>query len=182
MIGEYAQSVVYVANLCISLYGFVKWTTPYRDIDKFYVRENQGLVTWVYYNPDADAGGQYVFNEFDFSLVWAAESNSYDTAEFFEYLGMYSKQFLADKRTMDFKSADREHKRRKAAFENCTADTMMGLIALTRKYATKGYPEDCIGYKPEKNNQFPLCDRPECPRAKTCNTSTHMDQDPYYKD
>lgn len=181
VISEYAQSVVYVVNLCISLYGFIKWSTPYRSIDKFYVRKDQGIVTWVYYNPDAEAGGQYVFKEFDLSLIWAAESNSYEPDEFFEYLDMYSKYTLSDKGTVDFKLADRAHKRSKAALTNCTADTMMGLISMAREYASLGAGKDCAGFKSEKNNQYPLCDRPKCPKARACNTSTHRLENPYYE-
>jgi len=182
VIGEYAQSVVYVVNLCISIYGFIKWATPYRSLDKFYVRKDEGLVTWVYYNPDAAAGGQYVFNEFSLTLVWAAESNAYNQEEFFEYIGLYCKQFLADKGTVDFRLANRAHKRSKADFTNCTADTMMGLISLARKFGTDGKTESCIGFKPQKNNQYPLCDQPNCPNTKTCNSSVHMLTEPYYKD
>jgi hypothetical protein len=180
-VGEYAQAVVYIANLCISVYGFVKWATPYRSLDKFYVRENQGLVTWVYYNPDAGAGGQYIFNEFDFSLVLAAESNAFGPEEFFEYLDMYSKHNSTDKGTVDFRLAERAHKRSKTALTNCTADTMFGLIELARKYGSFGKESGCIGFKPEKNNQYPLCDRPNCSKASNCIKSAHMSEEPFYK-
>ena len=133
MIGEYAQAAVYAVNLCISIYGFVKWVAPYRNINKFYVREEQELITWVYYNPDSNAGGQYILNEFDFNLVYEAESNSDSSYEFFEFIGLRCKQYLSDKGTYDFKVKDREHRRKKASFTGANEDTMLALIALTKQ-------------------------------------------------
>jgi len=133
IIGEYAQSAVYAVNLCISVYGFVKWTMPYRKLDKFYVREERELITWVYYNPNSHAGGQYVFNEFDYNLVYDAESNSDSSHEFFEYIGLRCKQFLSYKGNKDFRIDDREHRRKKASFTGANEDTMLALIALTKQ-------------------------------------------------
>lgn len=33
---------------------------------------------------------------------------------------------------------------------------------------------ECMGFLPEKDNVYPLCDRKNCPQTKICNRSAHM--------
>lgn len=42
------------------------------DLDKIYVDKDSETVRMVYYNPDSSAGGQLVYNEFDFDDIFAA--------------------------------------------------------------------------------------------------------------
>lgn len=42
------------------------------DLDKIYVDRENETVRMVYYNPDSTAGGQFVYNEFDFDDIAAA--------------------------------------------------------------------------------------------------------------
>lgn len=40
------------------------------DVDKFYVNKENESVTWVYYNPDSDKGGQLVYHHFTFDQLF----------------------------------------------------------------------------------------------------------------
>ena len=132
-IGEYAQAILFVVNTAVAVYGFIKWKQPYRDLEKFYVREDQELVTWVYYNPDSASNGQYVINDIDFDLIIDAESTSFSVDEFFHYIGANCRQYFSDKGTRAFKTEDRDHRKKKAAYIGVNGDTMMGLITLANK-------------------------------------------------
>ncbi len=39
--------------------------------------------------------------------------------------------------------------------------------------------EKCPDYIEEKDNPYPLCDNPACPRTRTCNLSAHMAESAY---
>lgn len=51
-----------------------------RDIDKFYVNKDNESVTWVYFNPDSDKGGQLVYHHFTFDQLFDCLAND-DVAE-----------------------------------------------------------------------------------------------------
>lgn len=155
VIGEYAQAVVYVANLCISIYGFVSWSKnadsapksnlpendPYQtygDDDLFYLRESQGSVQWIYYNPNSNAGGQYVENIIHFDDILSAAKHE-TPADFFDCLGSDCKQWLIDIGTDGFEEYDRECKEGPYSFKGADVDTRMRLIAFAKKYKEEHY-------------------------------------------
>ncbi len=47
-----------------------------KNIDKFYINKENESVTWVYFNPDSDSGGQLVYNTFDFDTLKSAVKSS----------------------------------------------------------------------------------------------------------
>lgn len=51
--------------------------------DAFWVFSDQGEVLECYYNPDCNAGGQFVFNSFTFDLILEAEKESEGDVELF---------------------------------------------------------------------------------------------------
>ena len=64
--------------------------------DAFFVDRDNESVTWIYYNPDSNAGGQYVTNTLSFDEIREA-AKEYEAAEdFFDYLGSIANQELAD--------------------------------------------------------------------------------------
>jgi hypothetical protein len=64
--------------------------------DAFFIDRDNESVTWMYYNPDSNAGGQYVTNTLSFDEIQQA-AREYDLAEdFFDYLGSIANQELAD--------------------------------------------------------------------------------------
>ena len=95
--------------------------------DAFYIDRDNESVTWMYYNPDSNAGGQYVTNTLSFDEIQQA-AREYDSAEdFFDYLGSIANQELADVGTEWFEDAEREfHKT--PDLTDCTSATMEALI------------------------------------------------------
>ena len=95
--------------------------------DAFFIDRDNESVTWMYYNPDSNAGGQYVTNTLSFDEIQQA-AREYDSAEdFFDYLGSIANQELADAGTEWFVDADREF-HRTPDLTDCTSATMEALI------------------------------------------------------
>lgn len=95
--------------------------------DAFYIDRDNESVTWMYYNPDSNAGGQYVTNTLSFDEI-QQDAREYDSAEdFFDYLGSIANQELADVGTEWFVDADREF-HRTPDLTDCTSATMEALI------------------------------------------------------
>lgn len=81
------------------------------DVDKFLIRPGNEAITWMYYNPDSEAGGQFVTNEVSFDDIAKAAQESTTPTEFFDILGGISRQYLDDVDTKKFAFA-------KEMFEN----------------------------------------------------------------
>jgi len=137
-IGEYAQAILFVVNTAIAVYGFIKWTRSYRELDRFFVNPNRKMVNWVYYNPGSESGRQYVTNYFSFDTILEAEINSYSTDEFFDYIRTHCKQYFSDGGTREFKADDCDHRKKKADYTGADDDTMMVLVALADKEKAHG--------------------------------------------
>ena len=69
--------------------------------DRFYVDEEKGEVTWLYFNPDSTAGGQFVENVVTFEQIIALKENE-DYSVFFDKLGSEARQTLVDVGDDDF--------------------------------------------------------------------------------
>ena len=83
----------------------------------------------MYYNPDSNAGGQYVINTLSFDEIQEA-AREYDSAEdFFDYLGSIANQELADVGTEWFEDAERQFLEQ-PDFTDCTKATMQSLMAV----------------------------------------------------
>ena len=105
-------------------------TTGYDDA--FFINRDNESVTWMYYNPDSNAGGQYVTNTLSFDEIQQA-AREYDSAEdFFDYLGSIANQELADVGSEWFEDADREF-HRTPDLTDCTSATMEALIENTER-------------------------------------------------
>ncbi len=100
--------------------------------DAFFIDRDNESVTWIYYNPDSNAGGQYVTNTLSFDEIREA-AKEYKTAEdFFDYLGSIANQELADVGTEWFEDAEAEfHKT--PDLTDCTPATMAVLIENTER-------------------------------------------------
>ncbi|MCF2702437.1 N-6 DNA methylase [Enterocloster clostridioformis] len=95
--------------------------------DAFFINRENESVTWMYYNPDSNAGGQYIINTLSFDEIQQA-AQEYDSAEdFFDYLGSIANQELADVGTEWFEDAEREF-HRTPDLTDCTSATMEALI------------------------------------------------------
>ena len=96
--------------------------------DAFFIDRDNESVIWMYYNPDSNAGGQYVTNTLSFDEIQQA-AREYDSAEdFFDYLGSISNQELADVGTEWFEEAESQFSQQ-PDFTDCTKATMQSLVA-----------------------------------------------------
>lgn len=112
--------------------------------DKFFMTDNG--FTEVYYNPDADAGGQLVYNDISFDLIKKAAHKHKNTENFFNYLASGCTQYLIDINTPEFRGNFESFINKKADLENCTSRTM----AMMKKAA---------GLLPEKTKKTDFFER-----------------------
>ena len=99
--------------------------TDYEDV--FFVDKENKTVTWMYYNPDSNAGGQYVTNELSFDEIREAAQSHKSADDFFDYLGSIANQTLADVGTEWFEEADNAFKQT-PDLTGCTSATMEALL------------------------------------------------------
>lgn len=100
--------------------------------DAFFIDRDNESVTWMYYNPDSNAGGQYVTNTLSFDEIQQAAREYDSTEDFFDYLGSIANQELADVGSEWFEDADREF-HRTPDLTDCTSATMEALIKNTER-------------------------------------------------
>ena len=74
--------------------------------DAFFINQDNATVTWIYYNPDSAAGGQYVTNILNFDEITEIAKDSQTSNEFFDRLGSIANQTLADVGTEWFSEAE----------------------------------------------------------------------------
>lgn len=70
----------------------------YDAIDVFVFEPEAEAVTWIYYNPDADAGGQYVETVFSFDTALQGNEKCSETGEdfFVDYISGVCQTYLYD--------------------------------------------------------------------------------------
>ena len=105
-------------------------TVDYNDV--FFINQDNATVTWIYYNPDSAAGGQYVTNILNFDEITEIAKDSQTSNEFFDRLGSIANQTLADVGTEWFSEAEIRFLE-KPDFTDCTQDTMQSLISEAEK-------------------------------------------------
>ena len=112
----------------------------YTELDRDLFYKTGYGVREVYFNFDADSGGQFVINEIPFELIkesYAAFKDNVD--EFFGCLGERSKQFLVDVDSPDFKAYFNDFMKDKPDFENYNQTTMEGLAKHAKALSKTGY-------------------------------------------
>ena len=95
--------------------------------DAFFIDRDNESVTWMYYNPDSNAGGQYVTNTLSFDEIKEAAKTHKSTDDFFDYLGSIADQTLADVGTEWFEEAENTFSQT-PDYTECTPETMEALI------------------------------------------------------
>ena len=95
--------------------------------DAFFIDRDNESVTWMYYNPDSNAGGQYVTNTLSFDEIKEAAKTHKSTDDFFDYLGSIADQTLADVGTEWFEEAENAFNQT-PDYTECTPETMEALI------------------------------------------------------
>lgn len=105
--------------------------TAYKDA--FYVYPEKDMVVWIYFNPDANAGGQYVSNYLKFDDIALAMENRDDADDFFDALSEYAEVELTDAGTPNFAIVDKNFKTKTPTLTDCTEATMQALIEFYEK-------------------------------------------------
>ena len=99
-----------------------------QDEDKFYLEEKTGKVTWIYYNPDSNAGGQYVYNVIYHYKILEIMKTAKNAEDFFDLLGSYAKQYLYDIGEDGFEGMDKYFKEEPYDLADCSETTMKKII------------------------------------------------------
>ena len=100
--------------------------------DAFFIDRDNESVTWMYYNPDSNAGGQYVTSTLSFDEIKEAAKTHKSTDDFFDYLGSIADQTLADVGTEWFEEAENAFSQT-PDYTECTPETMEALIETTER-------------------------------------------------
>ena len=104
-------------------------TTPIGDDDYYFHRPDVGEFEAVYYNPDATAGGQFVFAHLPYDLITEAKANTDSTDGFFEYLDEHAKTELVDLGTPEYDAVLEEYAAQHPERIGRSKDTMNTLVS-----------------------------------------------------
>lgn len=109
------------------------------DIDKFYVDKNTESVTWVSYNPESSAGGQFVYTYMSFDDIFEAMEKE----DPFEYLRENCRQEVLDRGAEGFEEAAEKFKTESQDISSQDKDYPKNLVALTEpRYAIYQLKDD----------------------------------------
>ena len=101
--------------------------------DAFFLDDESQTVTWMYYNPDSNSGGQYVTNTLSYDDVIEAARQYEGAGDFFDYLGGIAKQELAEVGTEWFTQAEEQFKET-PDFTDCTKATMESVTKRAKNF------------------------------------------------
>ena len=107
--------------------------------DKFF-KTNNGFEE-VYYNPDATAGGQLVYNEYSFPLIREAAKQG-DIMKFYQYLNDNCRQYIVDIDSAEFMDCVKEFINKEPDYlkdNKKTADAMIKAANKDKKPPQKDY-------------------------------------------
>ena len=107
--------------------------------DAFFINRENESVTWMYYNPDSTAGGQYVTNTVTFDEIRDVLENA-DPENFFDELGSIANQTLADVGSPWFEEAEAQFNST-PDLTDCTEETRTALFELINEPALTPWQE-----------------------------------------
>lgn len=114
---------------------------PVGPDDRFYRYPDTETFEAVYFNPDSDAGGQYVIMWLPYKVILDASEQTNDAQTFFESLEAQSSYTeLLDVTDANFCVAMENYKNRSADFIGRTNEVMTGLIAAAREHMKQDEP------------------------------------------
>ena len=112
-------------------------TTPIGDDDYYFHRPDVGEFEAVYYNPDAAAGGQFVFAHLPYDLITEAKANTDSPDGFFEYLDEHAKTELVDLGTPEYDAVLEEYAAPHPERIGRSEDTMNTLVSQAESEVTQ---------------------------------------------
>lgn len=95
--------------------------------DRFFLDLDNGVVEWMYYNPDSVSGGQFVVNLFSVDDITDALAETMDVENAFDYIGSACKQYLVDMGTAYFGEAWKQMSSREPFQIGCSYTTLDNL-------------------------------------------------------
>ena len=104
-------------------------TTPIGDEDYYFHRPGMGEFEAIYYNPDANAGGQFVVLHIPYELIEEAKANSNSVSGFYEYLDSKAYTELIDVGTQEFSDYLEAYAEPEPDYIGRTEETMQALIS-----------------------------------------------------
>ena len=104
-------------------------TTPIEDDDYYFHRPGMGEFEAIYYNPDSNAGGQFVVLHIPYELIAEAKENSNSINEFYEYLDSKANTELIDVGTQEFSDYLEAYAEPEPDYIGRTEETMQALIS-----------------------------------------------------
>ena len=109
------------------------------DVDKFYINSEMENVTWIYYNPDSTAGGQFVCTYMSFDDIFDAMEQN----DPLEYLTEHCGQELLDRGAEGFDGVAEEFMTDSEDISSHESDCLSKLFALTEpRYAIYQLKDD----------------------------------------
>lgn len=112
-------------------------TTPIGDDDYYFHRPDAGEFEAIYYNPDATAGGQFVFAHLPYNLITEAKTATDSTDGFFEYLDEHAKTELIDFGTPEYDAVLKEYADPHPERIGRSEDTMNTLVSQAASEVTQ---------------------------------------------
>lgn len=112
-------------------------TTPIGDDDYYFHRPDAGEFEAIYYNPDATAGGQFVFAHLPYNLITEAKTATDSTDGFFEYLDEHAKTELIDFGTPEYDAVLKEYANPHPERIGRSEDTMNTLVSQAASEVTQ---------------------------------------------
>ena len=112
-------------------------TTPIGDDDYYFHRPDAGEFEAIYYNPDATAGGQFVFAHLPYNLITEAKTATDSTDGFFEYLDEHAKTELIDFGTPEYDAVLKEYADPYPERIGRSEDTMNTLVSQAESEVTQ---------------------------------------------
>ena len=104
-------------------------TTPIGDEDYYFHRPGMGEFEAIYYNPDSNAGGQFVVLRIPYELIAEAKENSSTVSGFYEYLDGKAYTELIDAGTQEFADYLEAYAEPEPDYIGRTEETMQVLIS-----------------------------------------------------
>ncbi len=133
-------------------------TTPIGNDDYYFHRPDVGEFEAVYYNPDATAGGQFVFMHLPYELISEAKDNSTGANEFYEYLDEHAKTDIVDLDTPEYYEVLKDYAEPHPDLIGRSEDTMNSLVSESayelNKLQNSGKNEVIDNIRAEDNEPF----------------------------
>ena len=108
-------------------------TTPIGDEDYYFHRPGMGKFEAIYYNPDSNAGGQFVVLHIPYKLIEEAKAGSNSVSGFYEYLDSKAYTELIDVGTQEFSDYLEAYAEPEPDYIGRTEETMQALISQTER-------------------------------------------------